>query len=98
MEVRTIRRFSPDSLRNFSQWLPDTLCAVWDLRHTALIFQHPNACYHVGFGEMFNHLQQFGVFLAHDLVKLGRLHPGSLQLLEGLTRLDRLMLPNVTHE
>ena len=39
--------------------------------------------------------QQFGVFLAHDLVKLRGPHPGLLQLLEWLSGIDALMLARV---
>jgi hypothetical protein len=33
-------------------------------------------------GKMFDDFEQFGVFLAHDLVELGGSHSGALQLLE----------------
>ena len=42
--------------------------------------------------------QQFGIFLAHDLVKLRGVHPGLLQLLEGLSGIDALMLAGVADE
>ena len=47
---------------------------------------------------MLDRPQQFRVLLANDLVKLGGLHPGLDQLLEGLAGFDALMLANVADE
>ncbi len=48
---------------------------------------------------MLDRLQQLrGFSLTHDLVKLGGLHPGVDQLLEGLAGFDALMLAGVADE
>ena len=47
---------------------------------------------------MLDGFQQLGVFLAHDLVKLRGPHPGFLQLLEGLSGIDALMLAGVADQ
>ena len=41
---------------------------------------------------------ELGISLANDRIKLGSLHPGLLQLLEGLSRIDALVLANVSYE
>ena len=49
-------------------------------------------------GKMFDDFEQFGVFLAHDLVELGGSHSGVLQLLERFSRVYGLMLAYVADE
>ena len=76
----------------------DALLRVYDLRHPPLLLEHLNAYRRLVLGQMLDGFQQFGIFLAHDLVKLGGLHPGLLQLLEGLSGIDALMLARVADE
>ena len=47
---------------------------------------------------MLNRLEQFRVFLSHDLVEQRCFHSGFLQLLERLTGLHALMLAGVADE
>ncbi len=46
--------------------------------------------------KMLDCFQQLRVFLPHDPIKLRGPHPGVLHLLEGLSRIDTLMLAGVT--
>jgi hypothetical protein len=47
---------------------------------------------------MLNGLEELGISLADDLVKLRGLHPRLLQLLEGLSGIDALMLAGIANE
>ena len=77
----------------------DTLLWIGNLRNAALLFQQGDALCDFAARQMLDRLQQFrGFSLTHDLVKLGGLHPGIDQLLEGLARLDSLMLAGVSDE
>jgi hypothetical protein len=61
----------------------------------ALILQHSNASVTSPLDRCSTVFQQLGVSLAYDLVKPRGVHRGLLQLLEGFSRLDALMLAYV---
>jgi hypothetical protein len=73
----------------------DASLRVGNLSDAPLLLEHTNTNLRLTDGKMLNGFEQFGVFLPHDLVKLGRLHSGLLHLLEGLSGIDALMLASV---
>ena len=76
----------------------DALLRVCNLGHPSLLLKHLNADRSFIFRQMLDGFQELGISLAHDLVELRGLHPGLLQLLEGLSGIDALMLAGVADE
>ncbi len=88
-------------LRGFRVFLRDgvhPLLAASELMHPALAVQVLHRSFHLAARELLDHLPQLRLFLAHDLIERDGLHPGFLQLGEGLSGLYRLMLPPVAYQ
>ncbi len=76
----------------------DTLVAALNLMDAALPVKILYCFLYFALGKLLDYLFQFWVFLAHDLFELHRLHSSVLELREGPTGLNRLMLPPVADE
>ena len=76
----------------------DSRGRVFDLLDPALIFQHLYSCGCFVARKMLNGLEQFSVFLPHDLIEQRGFHSGFLQLLERFAGLHALMLAGVADE
>ena len=71
---------------------------VLDLMHPSLPLQSSDRFSDLLTGELPDHLLELRVALPHDLVELDRLHARFLQLSEGSSGLDGLMLPRVSDQ
>jgi len=76
----------------------DPLLAATELMHPALAVQVLDRSSHLAPRELLDHLPQLRLLLAHDLIERDGLHPAFLQLREGPSGLDRLMLPPVAYQ
>ena len=66
--------------------------------HPALTLQPDDGFSYLAMRKLFYHLFQLWVFLAHDLIKLHRLHACFLKLSEDATCFDRFMLTCIANE
>src|SRR5579884_1571498 len=82
-------------VRIASSNLSDAFLFVGNLADTALLVEESKACFGVSLGEIFDSLPQLRILLANDLVQVCRSHSSLLELLEGFTRLDGLMLARI---
>ena len=71
---------------------------VGNLLHAALLLERFKGGGDLAFGQQFDSGFQRRVFLANDLVELGRAHSGLLQLLEWAACFDALMLARVADQ
>src|SRR5580692_3158732 len=76
----------------------DALVVALNLMDSALSVKTLDCFAHFAARKLLDHLFQFWVFLTHDLLELHRFHTGVLELREGPSGFDRLMLPPVTDE
>jgi hypothetical protein len=68
------------------------------LGDAALLLEKINTHLGLVLSQVFHRPEQFGVFLAHNLVEQGGPHSSLLQLFEGLARFDALMLPSISDQ
>src|SRR5208283_2317040 len=76
----------------------DTLAAALNLMDAALPVKILDCFAHFAACKLLDYLFQFWVFLAHDLFEFYCFHTGVLELREGPSGLNRLMLPPVADE
>ena len=76
----------------------DAFFRVGNLLHAALLLERFERGGDLAFGQQLDGGLQRRVFLADDLVELGRAHSGLLQLLERAARFDALMLAGVADQ
>src|ERR1019366_3858338 len=76
----------------------DTLFPVGNFLHPALLLECVERSGDLARRQHFHGGFSSRVLLANDLIELGRVHSGFLQLLEGAARFDALMLADVADQ